>query len=579
ALQYVLDAGPGFVSYLWHDGSTGQTYTIKTPGINNCGVTVTDLNGCTGYDEIKIMLAVPDIGVVEIMNPKTSCSLGTDENVRIAIQNLSNWDIDKSEIIAVAYSLNGCTGYDEIKIMLAVPDIGVVEIVNPKTSCSLGTDENVRIAIQNLSNWDIDKSASISVAYSLNGRPAVTENVVLNATFENGAVIYHAFVHSEDLSTPDNYVITAATVYESDLIPSNDTMKINFSVYGSPVVDIGNGRDTILTYNPVVLSATQGYASYKWQDGSTGSDFGINTPGAGMYSVLVTGSNGCSTRDSVYVAYDVPDIGINRIVAPVTSCNTGQNNPVSFEVVNNGFYRITGNETITASYKVNNGVPITETIKLAATLYPGQSGIVSFTTWYDFSEAGNYQINITLEYTPDQNPINNTLSNTISVWNFPEIEIGGGKDTIKTYTLPITLDAGTGFVSYQWQDNSAGSTFNVTQWNLYWVRVTDEHGCSSADSVYVYSPFNINDLQIFPGKVNIYPNPVQDILHVAVDMDVVKNIRMELFDLKSILAYRKDLKQIQSADNDIYVNGFAPGEYFLRISVDKVSHTYKVIVK
>jgi len=293
----------------------------------------------------------------------------------------------------------------------------------------------------------------------------------------------------------------------------------------------------------------------------------------------VSGSNGCSTRDSVYVAYDVPDIGINRIVAPVTSCNTGQNNPVSFEVVNNGFYRITGNETITASYKVNNGVPITETIKLAATLYPGQSGIVSFTTRYDFSEAGNYQINITLEYTPDQNPINNTLSNTISVWNFPEIEIGGGKDTIKTYTLPITLDAGTGFVSYQWQDNSAGSTFNVTQWNLYWVRVTDEHGCSSADSVYVYSPFNINDLQIFPGKVNIYPNPVQDILHVAVDMDVVKNIRMELFDLKSILAYRKDLKQIQSADNDIYVNGFAPGEYFLRISVDKVSHTYKVIVK
>ncbi len=294
ALQYVLDAGPGFVSYLWHDGSTGQTYTINTPGINNCSVTVTDLNGCPFYDEIRVMLAVPDIGVVEILNPKTSCNLGTAERVRIAVQNLSNWDIDKSETIAVTYFLNG--------------------------------------------------------------GPPITENIVLEANFENGSVIYHTFTRTEDLSAPANYGISATTIYASDLIPTNNTKNLNFSVYGSPVVDIGNGRDTILTYNPVILSATTGYASYKWQDGSTGTTFGINSPGAGMYSVLVTGSNGCSTLDSVFVAYDAPDIGITRIVSPVTSCKPDQTSPVSFEVINNGYYNISSNETITASYRVNNGV-------------------------------------------------------------------------------------------------------------------------------------------------------------------------------------------------------------------------------
>ena len=518
ALEYVLDAGPGFASYLWHDGSTGQSFTIKNPGINVCKVIVTDLNGCTNFDEVNIMLAVPDIGITGIINPVTSCSLGTSEKVKVAIKNLGNWDIDKSAIIAVSYSINGA--------------------------------------------------------------PPIIENVILNATFEHNTVIYHTFSNAVDLSIPGSYEIVTSTIYGSDQIPSNNTLKVNYAILVRPVVDIVVGQDTVLTYNSLTLSAPSGYASYKWQDGSTGLDFGINTPGAAMYSVLVTGINGCSARDSVFVAYDVPDLGITRIVTPLSSCKLDQNNPVSIEIINNGFYRISTDKTITISYQVNGGNSITENIRLNIALQAGQSRVLTFAARYNFSTPGNYQLNVSLNYTPDEKSSNNSLSNSVSVWGFPEVEIGAGKDTIKTYTLPITLDAGTGFASYQWQDNSQGNTLNVNQWNLYWVKVTDGHGCSSADSVYVYSPFNINDLQIFPGKVKIYPNPVQDVLHVTADMEAVKNnLRMELFDLKSILVYRKDFKQIQSADNDIYVNGFAPGEYFLRISVDKVSHTYKVIVK
>ena len=151
--------------------------------------------------------------------------------------------------------------------MLAVPDIGVVEVVHPQTSCGLGPDENIQVAIRNLGNRDIDKSVNIAVAYSVNGKAAVNENVVLNATFENGSVIYHTFTNTEDFSIPDNYRITAYTVYGSDLIPSNDTLKVSLDVYGSPVVDIGNGQDTIVTYNPVVLHATPGYVSCTGEDG------------------------------------------------------------------------------------------------------------------------------------------------------------------------------------------------------------------------------------------------------------------------------------------------------------------------
>src|SRR5690606_37158936 len=134
-----------------------------------------------------------------------------------------------------------------IEIMLSVPDIGVVEIVNPVSSCSLGSDERVTVAIQNLGVWDIDESATIAVSYTLDGKPAVTENVVLEGVFEHGTVIYHTFGRREDFSIPAAYQLMACTVYGSDLIPSNDTMTVNVNVLGSPVVDIGNGQDTILT--------------------------------------------------------------------------------------------------------------------------------------------------------------------------------------------------------------------------------------------------------------------------------------------------------------------------------------------
>jgi hypothetical protein len=130
------------------------------------------------------------------------------------------------------------------------------------------------------------------------------------------------------------------------------------------------------------------------------------------------------------------------------------------------------------------------------------------------------------------------------------VEIGDGRDTIKT-SLPITLDAGTGHTSYLWQNNSVGNTIVATQWNLYWVMVTDEHGCTARDSVYVHSPHHINDLELFPGTVKIYPNPVLDILHLEVEMDAGKHVILEMFNLLDILIYKEDLKEIQLIEKEM----------------------------
>ena len=58
----VLDAGSGFSSYLWSDGSTGQTITVSTTGIYY--VEVSDNFGCTHSDtvEVFVTILIPDAG-------------------------------------------------------------------------------------------------------------------------------------------------------------------------------------------------------------------------------------------------------------------------------------------------------------------------------------------------------------------------------------------------------------------------------------------------------------------------------------------------------------------------------------
>ena len=514
--EYTLDAGPGFVSYLWQDGSTGQTYTINEPGINACSVTVTDANGCTGFDETTIMLAVPDVGITGVIHPVTTCSLGEDEHIAVEIKNLGNWDIEAGSAIQVLYSVNG-----------AAP---VYEVIN------------------------------------------------LADTFENGSVIEHTFAASEDLSIPDHYTITAATVYASDLIPSNDTLTIDIDVLGSPIVDIGQGQDTILTLTPVTLSATPGYASYLWQDGSSETDFAIDSPGAEMYSVAVTGDNGCVTTDSVYVVYDLPDIALTAITAPLTSCALPEENVVAIELRNNGYYRISDENSIIVSYAVNSGSPVSETVTLGSPLLPGTTMQFVFTATYDFTSTGSYDLDVTVAWDPDQNTENNSLSNTINLWGQPTVEIGGGQDTIRTSSLPVSLDAGSGFSSYLWQDNSQLSTYSATQWGIFWVRVTDEHGCMASDTVVVRSSVGIEDIEAFPGKVSLYPNPVSDILHITAVPDEPGNLQLELYNSLFELLWHSDEGETESLHRELNVQKYTPGLYILRITVGKRIFASKILI-
>ena len=103
--SYTLDAGAGFSSYLWSDGSTGQTLTVTAPG--SYFVLVSNASGCTAIDTVLIdvttgMQSVQTADVTLYPNPASN-------NITVAGLN-GNF----GRFTAVVYDLQGREVYREM---------------------------------------------------------------------------------------------------------------------------------------------------------------------------------------------------------------------------------------------------------------------------------------------------------------------------------------------------------------------------------------------------------------------------------------------------------------------------------
>lgn len=100
-----LDPGV-FSSYLWHDGSTNRTYYVDRTG--TFGVTVTDNNGCQGYDEVYIIYnEIFDVQVTALNQPTSHCYDEQPDNVSVTLTNKGGKTINTNESIALSINVAG----------------------------------------------------------------------------------------------------------------------------------------------------------------------------------------------------------------------------------------------------------------------------------------------------------------------------------------------------------------------------------------------------------------------------------------------------------------------------------------
>ncbi|MEP7171291.1 MAG: gliding motility-associated C-terminal domain-containing protein, partial [Bacteroidota bacterium] len=215
--------------------------------------------------------------------------------------------------------------------------------------------------------------------------------------------------------------------------------QINVTVNPLPTVSLGNDT-SFCSGGSITINAGNGFNFYLWNTGATTQNININQ--SGIFSVQVTDNNGCTNTDQI-------NITVNQ--SPVINL---------------------GNDT-----SFCQGTPVTFDAGSGFANYLWQDG--STNQSFNASTAGVYYVSVT-----DNNSCNG--ADTVAILNvYPSPVVNLGNDTLICDIVlhPYILNAGNGYISYLWQDNSSSQNFSVTNFGTYDVVVTDQNGCSGTDSV------------------------------------------------------------------------------------------------
>ncbi len=250
----------------------------------------------------------------------------------------------------------------------------------------------------------------------------------------------------------------------------------------------------------------------------------------------------------------------------------------------------TGNNTTTGSFSllVQPTPPVTVDISFCGTQSVALNATSSQTIyWYDAPTGGNllgqgpiaisnlsqsttfYAQSGIICTNQDRSPLNVTV-NPLPVVNL-------GPDT--SVTLPITLDAGPGFLNYSWSTLANTQTILVTQSGSYYVTVENASGCLGSDTVNVQFGVGVTSTP-FVANVSIYPNPTSGHFILEGTSLVSGQVNLSVTDLRGALISTQPIKVTAGyIHEEMNLNGLAKGVYTIRLISENATQQLRLIIE
>lgn len=279
-----------------------------------------------------------------------------------------------------------------------------------------------------------------------------TQSITLSATgggtysWSNGTAIIGT-TSTINVTSPGTYSVTVTsssgcTATASQVITQNISL---------PVVGISAPTTTVLTCATISISLTAtGGGSYSWSNGTaiigTTSSITVNTPG--IYTVSVTGANGCTASAVQNITQNIsaPNVTITPPTTTILTCTA-----TNINLIASG-----------GSYSWSNGTSVVGTSAILAVSVPGT---------YTVTVTGGNGCTGTA---------NQTITQNITA---PVAGINSPATTVLTCTTPSISLTATGGGTYSWSNGTSvvgtNSTLNVTTPGTYTVTVTAANGCTA----------------------------------------------------------------------------------------------------
>ena len=474
-----LNAGGGYLSYLWQDGSTDSTFMVTVAGLYY--VHVVGAGGCATDDSIYVEAIILNF------------SLGADTTICIGDSIVFDpgggypsylWQDGSTNQTYTAWATGtyyvtitkeGCTKTDSIYLYVDDPNI----------SMTLGNDTTI----------------------------CTGDYITLKPTVG----VYNSYLWSTG-DTTSSISVTQPGTYTLHVVSGCGVADDEITIGNWPEPDPNLGDDMNLCFGEsALLEPTTSFSTYMWQDNTT-LPFYTATQ-AGVYWVDVTDINGCEGSDTVYVDIaGIVDLGEDSLVLcegeTITldagfgfdfyTWSTGEFGVQTIEVDSGGLYSVSVNyyfgcesedEVLVTKYPIaeasisgENAMCDGESVLLEAPVGPFDylwyldETQVSDETSITVTEGGKYMLVMSNICGADSD------EKTVELYPLPDVYLG--EDVVLFLGESITLDAGN-YQSYIWNDDgSLNERYytvaydDISAEDSVWVEVFDGF-CKNTDQILI----------------------------------------------------------------------------------------------
>jgi gliding motility-associated-like protein len=518
----LLDAGAGFASYNWQNGSSTQTFSVNTSGTYH--VTVTNASNCDDRDSIQVTVnpsPVVNLGPDQSVCGGTNVTLDAGAGFSGYLWHDGSSGQTFSTTVSGVYHVTvtnafGCTDRDSLTLT-----------VNPNPIINLGNDT---LICQGQSMM-LDPGAGYTNYIWHNGSGAQT----FNAT------------------STGNYHVT---VTDANGCTDRDTIALIV-----PIFSVNLGPDVSFCMGETVtFSAGAGFSAYLWNNNSTASTLTVNS--TGVYSVTVTGQGGCTATDQVSVlnvwTLPTPNIGPDQTLCagqialldagPGYSAYQWGTGPVTqtAPAANVGTYAVTVTDNngcigsdqmdITAVFPLpfaNLGPDQILCEPSTATLDPGAGG-----TSFQWSNGANSQSIVATTSGTYYVTVTNSCGSVVDGINIgifpapPVLDLG---PDVFICNDEVVLSANESFPSYLWNIGATTGSITVKDAGTYWLTAGNECG-SFTDTIEVITECEPN--LFWPNAFTPNGDGLNDRFQPAGDQ--MEEFSIQIFDRWGMLIYQSD---------------------------------------
>lgn len=164
----------------------------------------------------------------------------------------------------------------------------------------------------------------------------------------------------------------------------------------------------------------------------------------------------------------------------------------------------------------------------------------------------------------------------VTVTAFPAISVDlGPADTLIGQGSTITLNAGTGFSSYQWSNGANTPSITAGGVDTFCVTVTDANGCTASDCIFIDNITGISSAEL--ETTTIYPNPATNVLNIR-STKALSDVIITLTSASGQIAKEVRLDRLNDITT-IDLSRITGGIYFLQLRSGESTHGYRLVVQ